>query len=180
MEGRNHDKLWEKCARRLLLNTGVSLLALESILSKVLLNLIHNPNEMKYRILRTANGAVKSSITDVPGGIEFLAAVGFSGAMNDQGDKVLQIQGDTSALDDALLWLHSTCDTYRKFLDVKGSGLEDSCADTEVQIRLPTGSSVLGGFMKGDRLRDVRSFAACYFTDERYGGNCVCDTHTAN
>jgi hypothetical protein len=164
----SEDKVWEKCARRLLLNSGQSLQTLEATLVKVLRNIIDNQNETKYRTLRINNTSVKNAIIDAPGGSEFLVAAGFGHAVTDSGEKVLKFD-DTHVepLQHALEWLRNTCGTCKEFLLSNGKRQQAPCCDCEIQIRLPIGTSVTGGFMKGDTLQDVRNFVACYFTNER-------------
>ena len=158
------DKVWEKCARRLMLNSKEKLDKFQAIVLKLLRNIFSMPNDPKFRVLRFSNLTVKTAVLDVPGGMELLAGIGFVCCSSDTGEKFLS--GDlvkVESIEVALSWLDNTVKTCKSFC------LSDQrqCAECIVQVRLPTGNSVNGGFLRSETLRDVRDFAACYFISER-------------
>ena len=55
---------------------GVSFKALGTV-SKLLTNIVNNPNEAKYRRLKLSNAALNSKVISVVGGVALLEAVGF-------------------------------------------------------------------------------------------------------
>ena len=143
-------------------------------------NICSDPGDPKYRSLKITNSLVKNKVLNVAGGMEFLTAVGFKIGIDRNDFKVIQLLDDDKEvignLQIALHWLENTVVTCKAFARSKvppasAPLAEDDdrviCADCTISVRLPTGASVLGGFMRGDRLSDVRSFAACQFTDDR-------------
>ncbi len=104
-----------------------------------------------------------------------LQAAGFEMTSTESGEKslVLAASGIGGGFQDVLTWLSNTVETCKVFARVR-VGVEDAgiCAECAVQVRLPTGATVAGGFMRGDRLRHVRDFAACYFTEDRHALLC--------
>ena len=46
-------------------------------LAKVLQNIIQNPSEQKFQIIKTTNQAIKNKIAKVTGGLMFLKSAGF-------------------------------------------------------------------------------------------------------
>ena len=55
-------------------------------------------------------------------------------------------------------WLNDTLSNC----EVQTKNNNESCADCVLNIKLPTGTSVYGGFMKHEKLIDVLSYASCY------------------
>lgn len=162
-----NEKVWEKCARLLMLNSPMKLDELLDIVSKVIKNAVEKSQDSRFRTLKMNNSTVKNKIIDVPGGLEFLIAVGFE-VRNENENKVLFFPHDSvglQSLETGLTWLINTVHTCKGCSDP--TNLSHGCAQCIISVRMPTGSSVLGGFMKGDKLSDVRSFACCYFMQER-------------
>lgn len=94
------------------------------------------------------------------------------------GEKALVLSAsDTGNFQDVLSWLSNTVETCKGFARARG-GVTDTgiCAECTVQVRLPTGATTAGGFMRGDQLRHVRDFAACYFTEDRFALLCCLTT----
>lgn len=77
-----------------------------SILLKVVGNLAQNPQEQKFRSLKTTNKAIKEKILDVPGGKDFLLAVGFE----EEGENLTMRAGGEAQADAAqeALQAHAT------------------------------------------------------------------------
>lgn len=166
-----YEKVWEKCARLLMLNAPTRLDDLRDTVAKVISNAVANPFDPKYRTLKISNSMVKSKIMEVSGGLDFMLAVGFE-LRTENENKMLVYSDDDAGLDGletGLSWLVNTINTCKQFGSQQAGAGSDTagCAQCVINIRLPTGSSVLGGFMRGDKLRDVRSYACCYFLRER-------------
>lgn len=169
VDSNDDDKPWQKCARRLMLNRISDVDRVLTNCEKVIQNIILHPTEPKYRTIRCGNASFRSNVLDLPGGAEVLQAAGFEWSVNTEGEKIVVFgrEGGEVHLTDALLWLRSTVDTCKRFAKAKSALDGDICADCVVQVRLPTGTTVSGGFMRGDLLQDVRDFAACYFNSIR-------------
>jgi hypothetical protein len=55
----------------------------------------------------------------------------------------------------------------------------ESCAEGIIQIRLPTGLTVSGGFSRTDSGCSVLSFACCFFRPDKYSSVVLRQTHSA-
>jgi hypothetical protein len=84
---------WEKCARTLSLNTESDLIQLYDLLQTLCKNVILNPSEKKYRIVKLSNKGIQDRLVNRKGGLEFLNAVGFQTKVVD-GSKVLELLVD--------------------------------------------------------------------------------------
>ena len=162
---------WEKCARLFLLNSPSHLTDLSQILEQMLNNIVENNGDEKYLVVKLTNKNINARVVARSGGVEFLLAAGFAAQTDPQGNKILKYMTVSSAqnwvesLSLALQWLRNTVTSC---LDLHGSKQADSaCCECVLQLRLPTGVSVYGGFMRGDTLHDVSDYAACYFRADR-------------
>ena len=115
------------------------------------------------------------------GGIEFLVANGFEAEMTSTStnssssssisgiEKVLHLKHSNSeSLRNGIVWLNETVSTCIQMKMSRNVSSESQCAECQIQIKLPNSSVVSGGFMKYDLLRDVHSYALCYFQDGWY------------
>ncbi len=84
---------WEKCARTLSLNTKKELFDLSELLQILCKNVILNPSEKKYRIVKLSNKGIQERLVNRKGGLEFLNAVGFQTKVLDR-SKVLELVVD--------------------------------------------------------------------------------------
>lgn len=181
---------WEKCARLLLVNSPNDLSIIKLTADTLILNIINNPTEVRYRTLNCANKNLSEKLLSKSGGVEYLLCVGFSVLIDEATDsKLLRFSkriystkkdrfeaplSDREIVDlrESLEWMNSTisdCMTLwnmRKSLNPKISE-EDPCAECILQIKLPTGTSVSGGFLSTDKLLDVQLFAKAFFNPER-------------
>jgi hypothetical protein len=93
----------------------------------------------------------------------------------------LQFSEYLSRLQTCENWLNNTIATCTQFYQVKQASSSTSSsspkpsgpehqipADSLIQLQLPTGKTVIGGFMKGDLFFDVWKFACSYFTADRH------------
>lgn len=82
-------------------------------------------------------------------------------------------------------WLANTIATCLQFQQSKSSNssvfqrapkndLDEVPADSLIQLQLPTGKVVIGGFMKGDLGFDIWKFACSYFTPDRFDFEIRC------
>jgi hypothetical protein len=178
-------KQFETCARKLCLNSPEALLDLQAILQTIVTNCLEHPDEKQYFKLKMSNKALRARVLSREGGLEFLKVVGFRcvntaelGSSPDMVEGLLMLLlepgadelPDSSHLDKCLRWLQSTVETciemYGSHESGSGSSQSSCCAYT-IQLRLPTGDTIVGGFMPYDTLRDVKSFAECYFHENR-------------
>lgn len=169
------EKLWEKCARMLMLNPLQKLEFFLQTVVQITDNISSSPSSLKFRTLKYSNASIKSKIVEVHGGIEFFMGIGFRNHTDTESGKVLRLDcpaGAENAIIDNLSagqsWLRntlSTCQLCASSGMIASGG--DVCAECVIVIRLPTGASVTGGFMRGDKLDHVRSFACCHFVNER-------------
>lgn len=176
MTSNENDKLWEKCARLLMLNSLERLDLFLEIVSQITGNIAQAPSILKFRSLKYSNATINNKIVETIGGIEFFHGVGFQTTVDEQGTKVLRLTIETSEIVEAvenlqigLHWLTNTVSTCRTCVSrsiLLGNGLS-SCAECTIVVRLPTGVAVTGGFMRGEKLHHVRSFACCYFVEAR-------------
>jgi hypothetical protein len=172
------DARWEKCARLLLLNSLLDIDEMKTTLELILKNIINNIEDKKYRSIKSSNKVVNRKILSKNGGLEFLLAVGFQIQNDETGAKILVLptQDDNiheiSLIQVALDWLCCTAASCVAIGQQRQKLVYDEnkstvCCDCIIQIRLPTGTIVSGGFMSGDTLRDVLHFASCYFQTNR-------------
>jgi len=193
-----HDQMWEKCARLFLLNTPRELDELENYTEMILTNILNNPIELKYRKIKLSNKFIHSHIASKAGGIEFFTTLGFIKRTEDD-EKILQLEKLTSIVDQnqeihriqtAMKWLNNTILTCKNAWQLKitneevivdkkmSKDVEDiPCCECVISIRLPIGTTVLGGFMKGDKLLDIRNYARSYFTMEKMEEVQICQPH---
>lgn len=158
--------IWEKCARLLLLNNATEIVDFVETIEKIINNIMLNPDEDKFKVLKAANKLVKTKILDRSGGMEFLFAIGFVSETDTEGAKLLKLT-DTNLLASGLEWLRNTATVCYDFAVAKGDKASSNCCECVIQVRLPTGQSVSGGFMKGDLLQDVKEFVLSYFQESR-------------
>lgn len=158
--------IWEKCARLLLLNSATDIIDLVDTCEKIVNNIINNPNEEKYRTIKISNKHVHNKILSKTGGFELFIAFGFVSETDNDGNKVLRLSSD-EVLSSGIEWLRNTSNVCIDFASSKADTVLTRCCECEIQLRLPTGSSVSGGFMSGDTLQDVKDFALCYFQECR-------------
>lgn len=163
-----HSRLWEKCARKLSLNSEVSLNHLKITLDSILIKCIENPNESKYFSLKTTNKSFQSNVLAHEGGIEFLIAVGFQPELQN-GDKILHlIDFAIEQLRISMDWLNDTVKVCLEMKQSRNIAIDAPCAECHIQIRLPTGAVVSGGFMRTDLVKDVLSYSHCFFQENWY------------
>jgi hypothetical protein len=138
----------------------------------ILNNIIDNIGDFKYRTIKVANKSVNNKVLSKSGGLEYLLACGFQVQIDESGTKVLVLpvkENDTISMQNSLEWLKVTS---KSCCDIRNNKLnnfanDDVCCECTIQIRLPTGATVCGGFMRGDTLQDVLNYAACYFQADR-------------
>ena len=171
------SKPWERSARLLQCNTRADLFDVLDLLSTICKNILDSPQESKYRVIKLTNKAIQSRLVGRKGGIEFLTAAGFVTKTVDN-LKVLQLEmipgeenEQMTELEESLSWLRTTIDTCIKMADTHQRQPHESCAEGMVQLRFPTGLTVIGGFARNDRIRDVLSFACCFYHVDK--SSCV-------
>ena len=108
---------WEKCSRTILLNTKEEIFDLLDLLQRLCRNILLNPDDPKYRIIKLNNKTIQSRLLGRKGGLEFLSAVGFRTVVVD-GTRTLQLDIDDVdrevrlvEIEESLSWLASTVDT---------------------------------------------------------------------
>ena len=159
------SRLWEKCARKLPLNSEPALHNLKSTLDTILLKCIDNPSELKYFSLKTTSKTFQSNILAYEGGLEFLIAAGFQPELQN-GEKVLHLIDFTvEQLKISMNWLKETIGVCLEMKQSRNIAFDAPCAECQIQIRLPTSVVVSGGFMRTDLVLDVLSYARCYFQE---------------
>jgi hypothetical protein len=171
MDTYDSDRSWEKCARLLMTNDIKVLDDMLHLIRIITNNIILHPNEVKYRTLQAKKSQVKSKIIDVSGGVEYLSAVGFRAAVDEVGSRIFQYldcpgteQESAKDLLIGLEWLENTIKTCEGFSKLN---LGRMCCQCLVNIKLPTGTTICGGFLAGDTLRDVLNFAKSCFVREK-------------
>jgi PUB domain len=174
---------WEKCARMLPLNTSAELADLQELLGTVCRNVVENPEELKYRTIRLGNKVIESGLVSRKGGMEFLRAAGFK-TRSVEDKKVLQLDEkedgvEIMEIEEAVSWLNSTVDSCLRMAEMGKRKSTDCCAECIIHLRLPTGATVAGGFMKTDLVSSVLSFACCFFQHERAEDIRLRQTHKA-
>lgn len=157
-------QIWERVGRKFAVNSSIDLLDLSEVLKKIIENIRLNPDEPKFRSVKIGNKVIQSRVAAREGGLDFLLACGFLSQVKD-GEKLLCLESvDDAALDENLKWLLDNVPMCCRMAIDRGSADTDPCADCIVQIKLPTGSSVSGGFMMEEPVQAVQSFASCFFT----------------
>jgi len=166
------EKVWEKCARLLMRNAIEKLDTLLETVRRILESINVAPGIQKFRTLKYSNASITNKIIDVNGGVEFFHGIGFQTLVDAEHGKVLRLDIDAGRsepetlenLSIGLQWLENTILTCRTCATTS----RPVCAECTIIVRLPTGASVSGGFMRGDKLHHIRSYACCYFTSQRY------------
>jgi len=172
------DPTWEKCARLLLLNPLSKLLIFQKTVQTIFDNIISYPDDNKYITLKTSNASIRSKILEVNGGLEFFMGVGFRSKIDQSDSKVLTLcierTDDYVVILGRLLssgrdWLADTISTCNSIVTKTDCPkLAETCADCIINIKLPTGATVCGGFLKEDKLLDVLTYACSYFDKDRW------------
>jgi len=106
-----------------------------------------------------------------------LHCAGFITETDSSGNKSLTMPNFDSSNDErveslrvSLSWLHDTVSTCTAATEVESNSQNNNtskCCECEIQIRLPIGTTVSGGFMKNDTLQGVCNYVQCYFTQDR-------------
>jgi len=173
MEQASSGDLWEKSARLLMLNPANKLEEFIRVIHKVCKNISDNPQEAKFKSLKVTNSTIQNKIVAISGGVEVLAAVGFRPSLDDEGVKVLRIPPDldneqlSSSLLESLEWIDRTVATCIECVKDGDGGNDIPCAECVINLKLPTGASVFGGFWREDKIQDIVSYASTYFVKER-------------
>lgn len=176
--------VWEKCARMLPLNSASELVDLQELLVTICRNIVDNPTESKYRTIKVTNKVIEGRLVTRKGGMEFLRAANFKSRTIDD-KKVLQLDVkedgvDVIEVEEAIAWLNTTVDTCLRMTERSSTTQStDCCAECIIHLRLPTGATVAGGFMKNDMLSSVLSFACCFFQHDRAEDIRLRQTHKA-
>lgn len=187
--------MFHRSARSLPLNSVDDLLNLQELLLKLCQNIIDNPIEIKFHSIKLSNKSIQNRLINRKGGIEFLAAIGFISITKD-GEKYLSLYENNGGnvdntinikkIEDGVIWLNETVETCLLMSNItansknlaQSKNVITPCAECIIQIRLSTGQSVIGGFMREDKVIDVLSFAQTFFKADR--ANEVVLRHTHN
>lgn len=163
--------IWEKCTRCMLLWNEDELESFLHIILTLGGNIVSHPDEIKYHRLKFSNRNVREKINARTGGADFMQAMGFEVKDEDNNGNIErmfvlrpeEVRNVPSGLD----WLSETVEVCKKLIAKKGKGPKTYAATCLVQIKLPHGGSVQGGFMTRDTIRDVKSFVQHFFVEER-------------
>merc|ERR1719223_523401 len=189
-EDRYDELKWEKLARLFLVNTAAQLNDFVALLDKILTNIIQAPTEPKYRTIKASNNTIQRKILDRSGGVECLNTLGFATKTDPESKNLtgkmftLELKEDQEELNSCIASLKNGKDWLKEnvaaCIEISNGNQKSSshnsspapagdiCAECIVHIKLPTGSTVCGGFLKTDKLANVRSFASSYFTREKF------------
>jgi len=156
------DSLLECAVRQLPLNSPTEIELMKKTLSKIVANILENPDELKYRTLRLQNKTLRERIFDLHGAKEIMSILNFK-RMNatDPPEVAMIFQADTQdsffALREAWAWLEQQFDSS---IEMEGSKRPNSncCAECSLIIRLPSGSTVKAAFYSVEPLRAVRDY----------------------
>ena len=169
-ESYSQETVWQRCARKLPLNSVERLIEFQNIASTIISNCANNPQEEKYFVIKASNKTIQQKLLSNHGSTEFMVAVGFYPSIVD-GQKIFSLSTDTPVqhLTLASEWLDETVNTCLLGAESRSgtAGSNQPCADCIVQIRLPIGTSVTGGFFFSDTVQDVLGFVQCYFKPTR-------------
>lgn len=162
-----------------MLNSAEALVELRSTVEKIITNILQNPTETKFRKIKSANKILQQTVISRSGGHEYLLAAGFS-LLSEGEEKVYTLDSsvatpldkrssDQEHLSEALLWMQNTVDTCLKLSMARNGSSRnlDQCCETVIQLKLPHGAKVSGGFMRNDLLLDILQFAKSYFRTEK-------------
>lgn len=115
---------------------------------------------------------ISSRVVSRKGGVAFLEAVGFKSTSGIE-QKSLTLDESycggllEQTINDSIHWLSEIVQTCQEMIGSLGRKADEPCAPYIVQIRLPTGQSVQGGFTADDELEDLVCFARCFFVEDR-------------
>ena len=162
--------IWQRCARKLALNTPSQLSSLGSTIQMIIQNCLDNPTDQKYFKIKTSGKTFQTKISTFEGGTDFLIACGFTTVVIDDEKYFQLLEFDKEHLDLCMSWLLNTISTCHEMRQRHKVAPNDNapCAECTIQIRLPNNTTAIGGFMRNDTIRDVLSFASCYFQFGRY------------
>lgn len=158
----------EKVARLMATNNKKDLQDLKALLGKVIGNIISSPTEEKYRRLKASNNTIKKRLLDRKGGQEMLVGLGFVAQIDEaDGEKylVLPAEEEQASLEAALCWFNDTVESISQ----QAMNDSDPCAECIVNVKLPTGNQVQGGFLRHESILAVVSFIELYFNEEKKG-----------
>jgi hypothetical protein len=158
----------EKVGVLLSLSSLESLLDSTGLVVKLFSNIISSPEESKFRSIKVSNEQINRRLIQRKGCVELLQACQWKSEAKD-GEKfwVLDIKEDGSDivhLQLVLDWLEATVASYKNYHFGSGRVDSDLLAEVTLQLRMPNGTSILGGFMSADTLSRVKLFAQSYFS----------------
>lgn len=148
----NYSTMWppfvldERVERCLVLNSSRELTELVQMVSNIARKILDNPDEVKYRQLRSGSKALSTKVLSRPGGRELLTFAGFHSVKS--ADATIRFEESIEHLSRVFSWLDS---------------FEPRNCDVELSIRLPSGTSTRAGFVKRETVGDVLAYARRYF-----------------
>ena len=139
--GNESNDVWQRCARKLPLNTPVQLSTLTSTLQLIIQNCLENLSDPKYFRIKVSGKTFQSKIAPYEAGLEFLNAVGFVAEIIDH-EKYLRLSIDIinlkEHLESSIAWLLQTMQTCLEMIQISNPTNDSTpCADSIIQIRLP-------------------------------------------
>ena len=160
--------LWEKSYRKLSSNSLGKILQFHEYAKAIINKCLENPTEPKYFKLKVKSASFQSKIASLEGGVDFFYAAGFENIVED-GEKMLFLaEYNEGHLKDSLLWLSESIENYTAMNTLYfNQNMESPCASCLLSIRLPNGSTTIGGFQREETLTVVLSFVALHFDRDR-------------
>lgn len=86
----------ERSSRYLMLNSPKDIEDLQQVLTTIVTNIVSNPIDPRFRVLKLNNKLVQTKIAHRKGGFEFLQGLGFE-SVEREGERTLVLTGDGSA-----------------------------------------------------------------------------------
>lgn len=114
--------------------------------SNIARKILDNPDEVKYRQLRSESKALSTKVLSRPGGRELLSFAGFHSVKS--ADAMIRFEEAIEHLSRVFSWLVS---------------FEPRDREVELSLRLPNGTSTRAGFVKRETVGDVLAYARRYF-----------------
>lgn len=150
-------RLTIRFARSLPCNPPEVVRVMTEVATKVIDNILSDPEKVAFRDLREANKSVQTKLLAPHGGRELMHLLGFE-KISQHGENVyFMSEVDPNYLTEARGWLHMQATAAMGMPKAQEPGAT-VCADCIIQIKLTSGQTLEGGFFKSETVKDIYDF----------------------
>jgi len=142
----------DRCERTLLLNSGLELHELVEVVKKIVGKMLDNPDELKFRKIRSNSKVLSTKVLSKSGGRELMAYVGFEKNDDEVDPAVTMKTVDEARLRRTLGHLENVVAVARK-----------NEPRVELALRFPSGLQVKAAFLPEETLSHVLRYVEAYY-----------------